>query len=381
MHAQQARIWLLGALGALALGGIAGLLTAGGADVDPYVHLALLTVGASFLAVALSLGLLPAFARRDWPAPLHAIAALGVAALGPMLYAFTQDLRHLTAPLGVALILAAAHPLALVLQGTRWKTGESLLAAGNPFRPTDSVALASLSVSLAGAGAGGVLLVTLPRGLPNAALVVLLLSCALPAALGALLFVLPREARAPLRGATLAGAALVVLALAALTLALAFAFPLQSDFFWPSVGVVLALTFGILTLRRVAPPAHARPLLRATLALAVLAGIVLVLATLGGKPSRLAGLALHAQLVFALALLVAALQVGARLMLPGQPKGARWWKWTSALAIAGLFLLAPAYQYPRSPFPGALVLAVALALAVAGLMPLASSARPAMRTR
>ena len=70
---------------------------------------------------------------------------------------------------------------------------------------------------------------------------------------------------------------------------------------------------------------------------------------------------------------LAALALGARLFDVGEAPPGAWGKLAAVLAIAGLFLLAPAFEFGRSAFLGALALFVAALLAGAAMaVPLAS---------
>jgi hypothetical protein len=114
----------------------------------------------------------------------------------------------------------------------------------------------------------------------------------------------------------------------------------------------------------------ARPLLQGAFTLAALGAVVLLLATLGGIPNDLVGIALDA-LLAACALVVAGGAVLAGpLLFPGAVRRIAWARWGAGLTIASLFLVAPSFQYPRSAFPGVAVAVVALALLARGLWPL-----------
>jgi len=365
MHAQYVRVWFLAGLLTLALSIPLAFLS----PLAP----TLLVVGVSYLALAVALGLLPAFARRDWPSPVFAYAGalLGAAGIASAPYP-----RAAYALLGASLVVGAAQPLALLLSPA-WTSARE----PNAHTSADGAALAAIGLALAGALAGGLLLVALPRGLPNAALVALLLACALPAALAALLFALPRAEGAPLKGATLAYAALGFLALGAGALAWAFARPIGASFRTPVAILALAYALAVTALLRVERPAPARPLLASALALAILAALALLLATLYDAPNALLPVALYAHAALALALLGAALVVASPLLLPGRAREGRWRAWSMALLIGALFLYTPAIQYGRGHAPALLLGAAGLALLLWGLLPLSSSARPAMRRR
>lgn len=396
MHARTTRVFFAGGLLHLGLGGALALATAARAPVDARAHLVLLASALAQVAAALVLGLLPAFLRRDWPAPLLALAAMGLAVLGDLAWiaatlAGRDDaLRMLMALHGCALVLAALHA-PLLLTGARWPAGESLFAPTQPFRQGDSIVAGAFATALGGLLAGGVLLVAAPREQPHAALAVLVLAAVLPAALGATTFVLPREAKARWSGATLVGFSMLLFAAAALTFAVGFARPLSADLRAPAWGALLAwLLLGVAASRQRAAAAaggrlaRARPLLLAGAIVGILGAIVLVLSVPGGLPNNLLPLALDAHLVAGLLLLGGAAILAAPLALPGDVRGERWPRVVAALLIAGLFLLSPSFQYERSAFPGAFLLALAVAALVLGLARLArapSRATRAMRRR
>ena len=360
MHAAYVRAWFLGGLVALAAGASTAFLPlpVGNAAI-------LLGAGAGYLALALALGLLPAFARRDWPTPLHAWAAL---ALGALALPLVWHERAFPALVGASLLVGAAQPIAL-LASPRWS------AAGepHPHAKTDGAALAAIVTALAGVGSAGLLLIALPRGLPNAGLALLVLAGALPAAFGALMFALPRLREEATPTATLAHAALGILLLAGAFLAFALHRPLAGLFRAPVAAMALAFALGAATLLRLPRPARAAPLLGASLALAVLAALALLLATLAGVPNALLPVAYFAGLALALVLLAAALVVAAPILLPGRVERVRWQKWAGALLIAALFLYTPSIQYGRSAAPAILVGALGVVVLLAGLAPLATA--------
>lgn len=363
MHARYVRVWFLAGLAALALGIIATFATLAGAPMAPHASALLLATGATYLALAVALGLAPAFARRDWPTPVHAIAAVS---LGALAIPFAWHARAFAALLGASLVLGALQPIALLLS-PRWKAARE----PNPHWATDGVALAGVAVSLVAIGAGGALLIALPHGLPSAGLATLLVGATLPAAFAGLLFTLPREARAPLKAATLGYAILGALALATLGFALAFLAPFAATFRVPTAILAVAYALATVALLRATRPASARPLLAGALALAILAALATLLATLGGAPNALLPAALHAQLALSLVALAAALVVAAPLLLPGRASGRRWTRWGPALLIAALFAYTPALQYGRSAAPAAMLGAVGLAILLLGLRKLA----------
>lgn len=352
MHARYVRVWAAAGLGATAL---AVPLTLWRPSAGP----TLLVVGLSYLALALALGLLPAFARRDWPSPVFAWAAVLLGALG---VAALPAPRASFALLGASLVVGALQPLALLLS-PRWAGARET----DEHRPADLSALAALGLSLAGVLAGGLLLIALPRMLPHAALAALLLGGVLPAAFGALVFLLPRAAGAPLRGATLVHAALLANALAAGALAWSFARPFGADLRLPVALVALAFALAVTALLRVPRPLSTRPLVAGAFALAILTALALLLATLGGLPNALLPAALFAAFALAAVLLAAALASGAPLLLPGRASEGRWRRYAPALLIAALFLYTPALQLDRSPLPAALVGGAGLLWLLAGL--------------
>ncbi|HUR69982.1 MAG TPA: hypothetical protein VM370_12110 [Candidatus Thermoplasmatota archaeon] len=355
MHARYVRVWFVGGLAALILS-IPMMLAREGA------HAALAVVGVGWLALALALGLLPAFARRDWPSPLYAMPAL---LLGALALPLLRNERAFDALLGASLVVGALQPLAL-LASPRWAAPQE----ADEHRATDRVALAALATSLGATLAGGILLVALPRGLPSAAFVALLVVAIPLAALAALLFTLPRQARAPLKAATLAWASGAFLVLAGAALAGGLVFPLASDLRGPVAGVALAFALAIVALLR-AP--RRPPLAAAALALEVLSALALLLATLYGAPNALLPVALYAFLALAIVLVAGALLAAAPILLPGTARGVRWQRWAPALLIAALFLYTPALQLGRSPVPAAIVGAAGVVLVVFGLGPLARS--------
>ena len=372
MHAAYVRTWFAAGIVALLVGAALGLASLAGAPVAQTAPASILVAGVSYLALALALGLVPAFARRDWPAPLTAWAAVGIGLLGALL---SLHERANAALLGASLLLGAAQPVAL-LAAPRWPGANDPDAT---HAKTDRAALASIALALVGIGAGGVLLVAFPRGLPSAGYAAALLGGALPAAFGALLFILPRAAREPLSGATLAYGALGVLALSTSFLVAGLLFPLSGMARTAVAGLALAFALGITTLLRARRDAS--PLLSSAFVLGILAALALLLATLYGGPNALLPVALFATLAFALVLVVGALVAAAPILLPGKLAGARWMRWGPALLIAALFLYTPALQYGRSAAPAAIVAAIGLLVLLRGAAPLASNAPPPMRRR
>lgn len=386
MHVRTTRPWLVAGLAHVLLGLVLGLATAAPVEgLDPFAHLVVLASGLSMLGLALLLGLAPAFLRRDWPAPFLTHAAIGLAVLGDALWLGSlatrqQDLALLLAPHGLALMMGAAHVPLLLVAGKRWDAGVDVLAPGQPYRQGDATASASLGVGFLGLVAGAVLLLAPARGLPTSALVALLLGFLPPTLLGALLFLMPREARQQLSGATLVGFGLFVHALAVALLVYAFARPGGADFLYPAAGVALAYVLAATALLRLRPEApsarlaQARPLTTTSLVLLGFAAVTLLLSVSGRVPNNLLPVALYVHLALALALAGAALLLAAPLAFPGQARSGSWPRWAGAGGILGLFLLAPHFQYPRSAFPGAVALALAAVLLLGGLAPLARAA-------
>lgn len=372
MHAAYVRVWFVAGLAAVGLSSFLAFL-----PLENLNAAILAGAGVGFLGLALALGLLPAFLRRDWPGPLFAYAAVGLAALA---LPFAWHERLFPALVGASLLVGAAQPLAL-LASPRWTTARE----PDPHRNTDAAAGAALALALVGTGVGAVLLVALPRDLPSSGLAVLVLAGALPAAFGALLFALPRLREEPTPTATLAYAALLFLALSAGFLAYALHRPLSGFFRAPVATFALALALGVATLMRLPRPERSRPLLASSLALAILAALALLLATLTGAPNALLPAAFFAAVALALVLAAAATVSAAPILLPGRAEGVRWQKWASALLIASLFLYTPSLQYERSFAPALLVATLGLVVLLAGLAPLArptgTSAKRSLRKR
>lgn len=384
MRISAPRLLLAAAAVQLAVG-LALALAASQQDAPPVgrdVHALVLTSGLALAAMGLALALLPAFTGRE---PRSETGWL------PLVGAILVD--ALALPFGILGPAAMAAPLVLALpaflvRGARVE-GHALLAAeSNPHRVGDRVALASLVAGLLGVLAGAILLVVVPRGLPTAGLTVLLLAGVLPLAMAVPLFLLPRARKAPLAGATLMGASLGVLLLATLALAVSFSLLGAAGFRAPAAGVLLAHVLALAAFARVklapaveGPLAHVRPLLRAAAALALVAGLVLLFSLAPDAPTDLLPMAFYAHAVLALVLLVA----GAHLAAPFlglRPAGRPLWtKLGAALLIAGLFLLAPSFQYPRSAFPGAAVLALGALSVTTPLLLTKAETRRARRKR
>ncbi|GEM_PF-6569223 len=375
----RASLWLAAGAAQVAVGLLLAMfVSSGSAIAPPSAHVVLLAVGLLLAAGGLALGLSPPFLRRAADVPLLGAATVAASFAGDL--ALPVSVRAFGALQGLALLLLVAHLPAALLRGARYD-GDDLFAPEQPFRVGDRVAAAALATGAAATLASGVLLVAPPRDVPTSALALAIL-VALPAILlGALAFLLPRLARAPLSGATLLSASLVLGGLGGVALAFAYARPLATDFRYPATAVALAVALALLALLRVRLPADldlrfapARPLLKGAFVLAGLGALLLFLAMLGGAPSVLSPLAAYLLLAFTAVGVAAVTLAAGPLLFPGAPAGTGWARWSAALAIAAMFLVAPAFQYPRSAFPGAVVAAVAFALAVAGLWPLA---RPA----
>lgn len=348
MHAQYVRIWFIGGLAALVLAIPASLAALEAGPV-------MLTAGVGYLALAAALGMLPAFARRDWPTPLYAIAAL---ALGVLALPFATAERPFTALFGASLLMGAAQPLTL-LATSRWS------APAEPRPTTDRPALAALVAAVVMVGLAGLALIALPRGLPNAAFALILTGAAPLAAFGVLLFILPRQSSTPFPATILAWAALVFVVLATAGLAAAFAFPLALDLRGALAALATAFALGTVALIRAASKPK---LLAYVLALALLATLALLLASI---EASLFPLAFHAFVAMDVVFLASALSAAAPILLPGRIRRERWMRWGPALLIAALFLYTPALQLGRSATPAAIVGAIGLAVIVLGLAPLA----------
>jgi hypothetical protein len=371
----------------VALAALAGLARAARLVAYPEeVPLLLASAGLVLVALAVAYGFAPPFVKREvlgvWPAYV-AMAAVGVGtALAVALPLARLDPTPLVAgAYGVAFLVPPIHLAASALAGAPWRGGIALFAKDQPFRRGDALAAAAFAASFVALAASGALLLGRPHGVVTAGLVALLLGHLATFFGGVLVFLLPRNAKTPLPGLTLVAFALLVHVAAVVALVLAFVFPLDADFRYPAAGALLAtLLFGVALLRlRVEKPgpvlARARPWLGGAAALGVLAPLALVLALAGGEPGPLLPVAAIAYTLLAAVLAVAATLLCAPILLNSVPREGRWGAWAAALAIAGLFLLAPSYQYERAAFPGAVLLAAACALAVWGLAPMRTPRR------
>lgn len=343
-------------------------------------HVLVAMSGLVLLAAGLTHGYASPFLKKEPRSPLvaHASFASFVAADALLLAGSWVPLDYARMAVGVGCILLAAHVLLVALVGTSWRGGVALFAKEQPFRDGDRVAAAAFALAFVGLLETGIHAVEPPRGLPTSMLTAFLLLFAFPFFGGFLLFLLPRNVKRPAPGLTLHAAALVLFAASAVGFVLAFVFPVGARFLYPAVGAALAVGFAFTAFLRLGAPAspgaqflRARGALRGAAAMAVLAPVVLLLATVTTPPSiDLLRLALEAHLVLAALLALAAVLLGAPVLVNAVPREGRWASWAAALAIVGLFLLAPAFQHPRAAFPGALVLLAATLVMLAGLWPM-----------
>lgn len=319
----------------------------------PVAHVLLLASGLAFVALAVALSVSPLFTGREvvgasfaWPALVGLLVGdallLGVGASWGV---------------GVALVLAAGVFGASLLRGAPLASREE----ASTHRVGDRVGAAGVVAGVAGLVGAGVLLVAAPRGLPVAGLAVLIVGAVLPLLGGVLALLVPRLSGVALPGATILGTALALLASGAAFLAVSFAFPSLGGFRNAAAGILLGEVLALVAFLRVRlspSAAQARPLLRGAAVLAPLAGVALLLGLLGDAPNELLPLAVYAHLAFAGLLAVGALALAAPFLgLAPSPRLGRL-KVGAALVIAGLFLLAPSFQYPRGTFPGALVMVI-----------------------
>lgn len=356
---RPSRVLLAAALVQLGVGAALALVRAAPHEALPDDdHAVALAAGLALLALAVGLAVAPAFAGRE---PRDAAPALLAAAL--VLAGNVPLARGSTLLLGAGLAACAfLLPLAL-LRGRPVDGHAGLFAPDAPHRAGDRMSLVLLATGLGGLLVGGLLLAVPPRGTPSAGLAVLVLAGILPLATGVLSFLLPRLANRPLPGVTFLAASLVLLLGGAAGLAVAFSFPLGARFREPAALVLLAHAFALASLARlsladglVGPGPRARPFVRGAAVLAALAGVALLLALADRVPNDLLPLALYAHLALALLALCGALAAAGPFLDLHPATSLAWAKAGAALVIAGLFLLAPSFQYPRSPFPGALVL-------------------------
>lgn len=379
------RAWFATGFALLGIAALLGAARAGPLITLPGAFAPLIAVTGSFLvAGGLAYGFAPPFLKREILAPrlspaIPAVAALAVlAGLVALAWRGQGDgLRVLMAGCGLALALAPSQLVLSAFLGPAWRGGIALFAQDQPFRRGDALAAASFGLGMLGAAAAGIAWLLPPRGIPSAGFALALCAGLLPFFAGVLLFLLPRNAKAPLEGATLVGAALLAQTLGAAGLAFAFARPLGADFRWPGAALALSTALFLAAMLRIRFPAHqgvqlqrARPFLQGAFALAILCALVLVIATVTGTPGELLGLALLAYAVLAAQLSAACALLGAPILLNAVPREGGWARWSASLSILSLFLLAPAFQHPRPAFPGALVLLLATLLLLWGLWPM-----------
>lgn len=362
----------------LGLAAFAGAGRAGGLPVPLFADLLLASAGLVLVAAGLAHGYAGPFLKRVIPVPGLAWGMLALVLVGD---ALLFDVAWAARAFGLAFLVLPLHLAATAAWGREWRGGVALFAKDQPFRRGDLIAAVTFGISLVGLAAAGLLLAFLVRGIPTPGLAVLLLGFALPFFAGMLLFLLPRNAKTPLPGATLVGAALALSASSTLALGIAFAQPASADFRWPAAGALLADVLLLAALSRLRFPEpgpqmrRALPLVRAAGALAVLAGIALALATAGGLPGSLLPVAAYAHVLLAATLATAATLLGAPILVNSVPREGRWAAAASGLAIAGLFLLAPSFQYDRPPVVGAILIVAASLLALWGLAPLRTPRR------
>lgn len=382
----RAARWLLLGAAQVLVGLVMAAATASGSTFLPQsAHAIALATGIALVAGGLALGLAPPFLLRETDAPRLGELACAAALVGDV--AAPLSLRGFEAAEGIALLLVVAHLPVAVLRGRAYE-GDPILAGGQPYRVGDRTAAACLAVGATGFVAAGALLVAPPRTIATSSLTLLVLLGILPLLVGGLVFLLPRMARAPLSGATVVIAALALGGLGAIGLAFAYGAPFSADFRWPGSAVAAGLVLGIVALlrTRVREPgsrfAALPPLLGGAAVLAGLAAALVFFAMLGGAPNDLTPLALDALLALCAVLAVALAVAAAPLLLDAPPRPTRWARWAAGLAIAGLFLVAPAIQYARSAFPGVALEILAVGFAAWGLGPaMKPSGSRAMRRR
>lgn len=379
----DARAWFIVGFVHLAAAAIAGAALAATSTFLPReAHVIVALTGVFLVAGGLAYGFAPPFLKREVIAPglamlpLAAILAGDAASL--VSAALGRDALHpLLVGAGIAFLLLPLHLFGSAAVGRAWRGGVALFAKDQPFRRGDLLAASAFAVSLVGWAAAGATFLAPPRGIASTGIVLALFLGVMPFFAGVLAFLLPRNAKAPMPGLTLAAAALFFQTLSALGLAYAFARPLGADFRFPAAGILLAtLLFAVALLRNRFPEkpgpqlVRARPFLNAALALAGLAAVTLPLAFLHGLPNDLVPVTLYLHLLLAASLATACALLGAPILLNAVPREGSWGKWAAATAILGMFLLAPAFQYPRPPFPGAALIAAASILLVWGLAPM-----------
>lgn len=337
---------------------LAVVASAPAGPVAPVVHVLLLASGLAVVALALALSVSPLFTGREVVDAPHAWPALAMLVAGDVILIGTGG----SWALGVALLLAGGVFGVSLVRGAPLARSEDAAE----HRVGDRVGAAGVVAGVAGLVGAGVLFVAPPRGLPVAGLAVLVVGAILPLLGSVLALLMPRLAREALAGSTILGAALALLVTGGAFLALSFSIPSLGGFRSVAAGILLGEVLGLVAFVRVrlpgapadGPAARARPLLRAAAALAPLAGLALLVGLLGDAPNDLLPLAVYAHLAFVAVLAAGALALAAPFLgvSPGPRLGRL--KVGAALLIAGLFLLAPSFQYPRGTFPGALVMAI-----------------------
>lgn len=389
MPAVPARPWFLAGFAHLGAAALLGAIAAApSARVEPSLHVLVALAGVFLLAGGLMHGFLAPFLKREPRTAMlaHASFALVLAAdLAGLAAPWLDALQaaHAEQIYGAAFLLFPLHVLLAAFWGAPWRGGIALFAKDQPFRRGDLFVLAGVGAALAGLVAASVVLLAQTRGHASAAPAILLLAFAIPFFHAFLAFILPRNAKAPLPGITLHAVALALTLAAAAGLAYAFARPFDADFRVPAATALVAAGLALVAFARLRFPTplgpqvrRARPFLRGAFALALLAPIVLVLATVRFPPQLdLLAVALYAHLVLVALLAVACALFGAPILLNAIPREGRWGAWTAALAIAALFLLAPSIQYERSLFPAAATLLAAAAILLWGVAPLRTPRR------
>lgn len=381
------RSWFLAGFAHLAAAALMALVAAAPSKLFPApLHFVLGMVGVFLVGSALAYGFASPFTKREafalWPSQ----AALGLVLAADGLIVVTSiihgdTMRAATLLFGAAFVLVPLDLLVTALVGREWRDGIAIYAKDQPFRLDDIMAATCFAVSMGALAVAGGLLVWVPRRLVVPGMVLFALGYALPFFTGVLLFLLPRNAKRPLHGVVLIGAALVIEMLAAIALTLGFLVA-GSDLRFSGGGVLLAILLAGAAFLRITFPRplgaqvrRALPLLRAAGALAVIAGLALPLSLAGGTPGTLFAPAAYAMLVLCAVLAVTGTLLAAPILLNSVPREGAWAKWAGVLAIAGLFLVGPAFQYARSPFPGAVVLAVSTVVVIWGVAPMRTPRR------
>lgn len=377
------RPWFALAIFHLVLAATLALLRANGVAFLPGEAHVIVAVAACFLAAGgLAYGFAPPFLKRAVLAPALASVPLAALLAGEAAMLVLPALgRDALAPLmmgaGAAFLFVPLHLGASAAFGPEWRGGVALFAKDQPFRRGDVGAAAAFGLGLLGLALAGVALLYPPRGLATTGLALAIVSGLAPFLLGVLLFLLPRNAKSPMPGLTLVGAALGLQAYAGVALALGFARPLSVSFRFPAAALALAYALVVVATLRLRFPekpgpqlVRARPFLNGGLALGALASVVTFLALVGGLPNELLPLAAYAHVTFLASCAVACALLGAPILLNAVPRPGRWGKWSAALAILGLFLVAPAFQYARPAAPGAAVVLVSTLVLLWGVAPM-----------